>query len=239
MGAPRERAMDTVQLVRLGAGVTYTRIVDELADLTPCLAMASRTIGSPQIRNRGTVGGNLGTASPAGDAHPPLLAARAVVELESAERPAPRADRRLLRRSEAQRARAGRADPGRPHPGRRRTSTVLEDRPAQRDGHRDDVVRALRRPRRPSHRHRHRLGRADTAARRQAEALVAEAIDGRWDDPGPLDPDVADRFGELVAAAASPIDDVRGTARYRRHALGVLARRCLGWVWGPLGGAHR
>ena len=58
-------------LVRLGAGVTYTRIVDELADLTPCLAMASRTIGSPQIRNRGTVGGNLGTASPAGDARPP------------------------------------------------------------------------------------------------------------------------------------------------------------------------
>ena len=74
-------------VVRLGAGVTYTRIVDELADLTPCLAMASRTIGSPQIRNRGTVGGNLGTASPAGDAHPPLLATRAVVELESVAGP--------------------------------------------------------------------------------------------------------------------------------------------------------
>ena len=64
-------------------------------------------------------------------------------------------------------------------------------------------------------------------------------IDGRWDDPGPLDPAVADRFGQLVAAAASPIDDVRGTARYRRHALGVLARRCLGWVWESLGEANR
>ena len=45
--------------------------------------MASRTVGSPQIRNRGTVGGNLGSASPAGDAHPVLLAADAVVEVES------------------------------------------------------------------------------------------------------------------------------------------------------------
>src|SRR5215204_6675408 len=69
--------------LRVGAGVTYTRIIAELGDSLPGLAMASRTVGSPQIRNRGTVGGNLGSASPAGDAHPPLLAARAEVELES------------------------------------------------------------------------------------------------------------------------------------------------------------
>ena len=92
-------------LVRLGAGVTYTHIVDELADLAPCLAMASRTIGSPQIRNRGTVGGNLGTASPAGDAHPPLLRDPRRRRDRERDRPAPRADRRLLRRPEAQRAR--------------------------------------------------------------------------------------------------------------------------------------
>src|SRR5262249_46587968 len=49
----------------------------------PGLAMASRTVGSPQIRNRGTVGGNLGSASPAGDAHPPLLATGAAVEIAS------------------------------------------------------------------------------------------------------------------------------------------------------------
>src|SRR5450759_5073098 len=70
-------------MLRVGAGVTYARLIGELGDRLPGLAMASRTVGSPQIRNRGTVGGNLGSASPAGDAHPPLLATRAIVELAS------------------------------------------------------------------------------------------------------------------------------------------------------------
>ena len=69
--------------VRIGAGVPYTRVIEELGDVLPALAQASRTVGSPQIRNRGTIGGNLGTASPAGDAHPPLLAADATVEVAS------------------------------------------------------------------------------------------------------------------------------------------------------------
>src|SRR5438034_4860264 len=69
--------------IRLGAGVTYTRVITELGGRLPGLAMASRTVGSPQIRNRGTVGGNLGAASPAGDSHPPLLASDAWVELAS------------------------------------------------------------------------------------------------------------------------------------------------------------
>src|SRR6266850_2127126 len=71
------------ELLRIGAGVTYARLISELGDQLPGLAMASRTVGSPQIRNRGTVGGNLGSASPAGDAHPPLLASGALVELAS------------------------------------------------------------------------------------------------------------------------------------------------------------
>ncbi|HEY8556335.1 MAG TPA: xanthine dehydrogenase family protein subunit M, partial [Actinomycetes bacterium] len=51
-----------------------------------------------------------------------------------------------------------------------------------------------------------------------------------WSSRAPID-GAAARFGELAAASASPIDDVRGTAAYRVHALGVLARRTLGWAW--------
>jgi CO/xanthine dehydrogenase FAD-binding subunit len=226
-------------VVRLGAGVTYTRIIDELHDLTPCLAMASRTIGSPQIRNRGTLGGNLGTASPAGDAHPPLLAARAVVELDSVAGPrlvpideffvGPK--RSVLRPDELIRA----------------VRIPVADGPQQfsKIGPRNAMVIATTSFALCVDRSERRIGTgigsaAPTPLRAsEAEALVAEAIGSGWDDPGPLDPDLAQRFGELVAAAASPIDDVRGTARYRRHALSVLARRCLGWVWGSLEGAHR
>ena len=70
--------------LRLGAGLTYTEaMTGELASLMPALAEASRTVGSPQIRNRGTIGGNLGTASPAGDALPPLHVEGAEVECAS------------------------------------------------------------------------------------------------------------------------------------------------------------
>src|SRR5215213_2323145 len=69
--------------LRVGAGVSYTRAIGELGDALPGLAAASRTVGSPQIRNRGTIGGNLGSSSPAGDALPPLYAAGAEVELAS------------------------------------------------------------------------------------------------------------------------------------------------------------
>src|SRR5207244_13421526 len=76
--------------LRLGAGLTYTQVESELPGRLPALAEASRTVGSPQIRNRGTLGGNLGTSSPAGDALPPLLVEGAEVEVASV-----RATRRL------------------------------------------------------------------------------------------------------------------------------------------------
>src|SRR3954451_18388523 len=57
--------------LRVGSGVTDTRASAELGDALPGLAAASRTVGSPQIRNRGTIGGNLGSSSPAGGRLPP------------------------------------------------------------------------------------------------------------------------------------------------------------------------
>ena len=68
--------------LRLGSGLTYTEAMG-LAEPLLALAEASRTVGGPQIRNRGTIGGNLGTASPAGDALPPLLVEGAEVECAS------------------------------------------------------------------------------------------------------------------------------------------------------------
>ncbi|MGH3450561.1 MAG: FAD binding domain-containing protein, partial [Haloechinothrix sp.] len=69
--------------LRIGAGVSYSRLITELGTQLPGLAKASRTVGSPQIRNRGTVGGNLATASPAGDTHPVLLVTDARIEVAS------------------------------------------------------------------------------------------------------------------------------------------------------------
>jgi CO/xanthine dehydrogenase FAD-binding subunit len=67
----------------------------------------------------------------------------------------------------------------------------------------------------------------------QAEEFAAAALAdaGLWQSRAALPETVATRFGELVAAETAPIDDVRGTAAYRRHALSVLARRTLHWAW--------
>ena len=75
------------------------------------------------------------------------------------------------------------------------------------------------------------LGSAAPTPRRarEAEAHIEAALD--WDGHGPIDDDALRRFGELVADAASPIDDQRGSAVYRRHALAVMARRTLTWAW--------
>ena len=120
----------------LGAGVTYTRIMRELPGHT-ALVQASRSVGSPQIRNRGTVGGNLGTGSPAGDALPVLAAWDAEVVLGRAggtTRSVPW--REFLDRREADRSRARRVDPRRALERAAGSRVVLEDRDSERDGDR-------------------------------------------------------------------------------------------------------
>ena len=134
--------------LRLGAGLTYTEAMQpELAELLPALAEASRTVGSPQIRNRGTIGGNLGTASPAGDAHPPLLVEDATVEIGSTRgvRTLPLTE--FFLGPEAERARRGRARARRPRRTERGAADLHEGRAAERDGDRGLLPRGRDRPR--------------------------------------------------------------------------------------------
>ena len=215
--------------LRVGAGVTYTRIIGELGASLPGLAMASRTVGSPQIRNRGTVGGNLGTASPAGDAHPPLLASDALVELASVT-----GTRRVPAREffVGPKKNASRPDElvaaflmG-PSKGAQQFSKV---------GTRNAMVIAVCSFAIEVDHERRRVGTGIGSAGptplvgREAEEFIAGELD--WDNRRPPSDATVARFGELVAAAARPIDDIRGTADYRRHALAVMARRCLSWAW--------
>ncbi|MFL6028413.1 MAG: FAD binding domain-containing protein [Gaiellaceae bacterium] len=190
----------------LAAGLTYTELMQKpLADAVPALAEAARTVGGPQIRNRGTIGGNLGTSSPAGDSLPPLLVSGATVRVASVrgerslaleefllgvKRNALAADELIL----------GATVPS--EPGRQTFMKV---------GPRNAMVIAV----------------VSLALRVDGELTASFGSAGPV--PGivraPVDDSAA--FPDRVAAAASPIDDVRGTAAYRRHALRVLTKRAL------------
>ncbi|GIF61630.1 carbon-monoxide dehydrogenase medium subunit [Asanoa iriomotensis] len=222
-------------LLRIGAGVTYRRLIDELAGRVPGLAMASRTVGSPQIRNRGTVGGNLGSASPAGDAHPALLAAGALVELASVRgtRRVPVTDffvgpkRSVRTPDELIAAYLVPADPGVEQFAKVGTRNAMVIAVCSFALSLDATTRTVGTG----------IGSAGPTPLRATEAADFLAAELPWESLGPVPAAVAARFGELVGAAARPIDDVRGRADYRRHALAVLARRTLGWAWADLGGA--
>ena len=219
--------------VEIGAGVTYAQVIADLGDLLPGLAMASRTVGSPQIRNRGTVGGNLGSASPAGDAHPPLLAAGAVVLAESARgvRRIPVAEfftgvkRSTLAPDELIRSVHVPSATGPEQFAKIGTRNAMVIAVTSFALRLDPVRRGVGTG----------LGSAAPTPRRalEAERFLSEELDaaGAWESGAPPSESATRRFAELVGAAAAPIDDVRGTAGYRRHALTVLARRTLGWAW--------
>ena len=218
---------------RLGSAVTYTTIIDELAMTLPGLAIASRTVGSPQIRNRGTIGGNLGAASPAGDSHPVLLATDTIIEVESVRgvRQIPieafytGVKRHALEPDELIKA--------------IRTTPATGPQQFCKIGTRNAMVISVASFSFALHTDTRTVGtgigsaaptplRAVDAGRFLADAL--EDLD-LWDSCGELPTEVATEFGEQVKAAAAPIDDVRGTATYRLHALSVMARRAATWAW--------
>jgi CO/xanthine dehydrogenase FAD-binding subunit len=228
----REWSRDDGGGVRLGAGVSFARVMSEVAALAPGLAMASRTVGSPQIRVRGTVGGNLGSASPAGDAHPVLLAVGATVEVESLAR-----GRRSIPVAEFFTG----VKQSALEPDELIASVLMPPAggPQQfaKVGTRNAMVIAVTSFGLALHPEQGRVGAAIGSAAPTprhapaAEEFAAGALADLWASRRPLPDGVAERFGELVASAAQPIDDVRGTADYRRHALSVLGRRTLHWAW--------
>ncbi|MEU3026677.1 FAD binding domain-containing protein [Streptomyces incarnatus] len=228
--------------VRLGASVPYSTIMERLRAELPGLALASHTVASPQIRNRGGVGGNLGTASPAGDAHPALLAAGAEVEVASAARGTrmiPIDDfytgvkRNALQPDELIRAvHVKKADGPQQYSkvGTRNAMVIavcafgLALHPESRTV-RTGIGSAAPTPVRAK------------AAEEFLNAALAEG--GFWDNGKTITPAVAKQFADLCAASCNPIDDVRGTASYRRHAVGVMARRTLTWTWESYRGIRR
>lgn len=193
----------------LGAGLTYAEaMTGAVAEVLPALAEASRTVGSPQIRSRGTIGGNLGTASPAGDALPPLLVEGAEVELASV-----RGIRTMPLREFLVGPKRNACEPDELIA----AVSVVPSGGAQtfmKVGPRNAMVIAV-------------CSLAVIADRERGELRAA------YGSAGPVVGLVscpiaeAGSLPERVAGVASPIDDVRGTAAYRRHALRVLADRAL------------
>jgi len=216
--------------IRMGALVTYTRMLEDDSG-SVALQEAARPIGSPQIRNIATIGGNLGTCSPAGDTLPVLaaLGANIVLRSKKGERRVPFAyfmtgPKKSVRRPDELIVAAEWDDAG----------------PAQtfmKVGTRNAMVIAVAGLALVVDRARQRVGvglgscgptiiRA-TDAERFAAGLFEE---GGWERPSRPSDAAAKEFGRLAADAAKPIDDVRGTAAYRRHVLAVMGARALARV---------
>ena len=215
--------------VFVGAGVTFARLAGELTGHRP-LVEAARAVGSPQIRRRATLGGNVGTASPAGDGLTVLAAYDAEIVLASEQ------GRRRLRWDEylvGPKRTALRPDelivgvewaavdgPGSfAKVGTRNAMVIAIASVALQLDVANRTVRLA-------------LGSVGpTVLRaRAAEAYAAEALP--WAEPAqPLAEETIGEFGLLASRAAQPIDDLRGTAAYRRRAIDVLARRTLAWTY--------
>jgi CO/xanthine dehydrogenase FAD-binding subunit len=222
--------------IRIGAGVTYADLAAEpFAGLVPALAQAARTVGSPQIRNAATIGGNVATCSPAGDGLPVLAALDAVVELTdgAGTRELPFAEFMVGVKRTARR------------PGELITAVTFSLlngwQGYAKVGVRNAMVIAIAGAclavDGPGRTVRLALGSVAPTIVRAVEAESFAAARADWSAGSFAGDDMAE-FGRLAAAASSPIDDHRSTAAYRHHCVDVLSRRLLTRAF-PAGGSPR
>ena len=212
--------------VTIGAGVPYQEMeMGELKQLLPALAEAARTVGSPQIRAAGTLGGNLGTCSPAGDGLPVLFALDAVVHLQSVEASRDLSIHEFMlgvkRNAKASNEIITSV-----------TVPLLDGwqgyaKVGVRNAMVISVASSCLAIDKPSNSVRIALGAVGpTIIRcRDAELWLSGQFD--FSTTSAIDTAVAKEFGRRVALESKPIDDHRSTAKYRRHAVGVLAQRLI------------
>ena len=212
--------------VVIGSGLPYREMEHgELAQLLPALAQAARTVGSPQIRAAGSIGGNLGTCSPAGDALPVLSALDAVINLRTAT-----TSREIsvhdfmvgVKRNARQ-------------PGELIVSATLPIingwQGYAKVGVRNAMVISIASCCLVIDREKGSIGVAlgsvgPTIIRcRETEQWLAMQIDLK--NISIVAPNLLKEFGDRVAKESKPIDDHRSTAAYRRHAVATLSRRLL------------
>lgn len=191
----------------IGAGVTFATLEESPHR---ALAEAARTVGSPQIRAAGTIGGNLGTASPAGDSLPFLVAAEAVVVLGSAGE-----QRRLPIKEFLVGPKQNALRPGELILGVEMPDNVPAKQAFSKVGIRQAMVIAVANV---------CVLHAEGDTRVALGAVGPTVIRAREAEAAAGDLDL---FQRLVEEAARPITDHRATARYRKRAVGVIARRCL------------
>ena len=212
--------------VIVGSGMPYQKMEHgEIAELLPALAQAARTVGSPQIRAAGSIGGNLGTCSPAGDALPVLSALDAVVNLrtETSSRDVVIHDFMLgVKRNARQ-------------PGELIISVTLPiingwqgySKVGVRNAMVISVASCCLVVDRSLGSIKVALGAVGpTIIRcRETEQWLANQVDLRTISN--ISANLLKEFGDRIANESKPIDDHRSTAAYRRHAVATLSRRLL------------
>lgn len=212
--------------ITIGSGLPYQLMEHgEIAALVPALAQAARTVGSPQIRSAGSIGGNLGTCSPAGDALPVLSALDATVNLQTADTSRSVSIHDFMvgvKRNSRQ-------------PGEIIVSTTLPIisgwQGYAKVGVRNAMVISVASCCLVVDRINGKIFVAlgavgPTIVRcRKTEAWLASKIDLKTKSP--VAQNLLQEFGDRIASESKPIDDHRSTAAYRRHAVAVLSRRLL------------